>query len=74
MALLETHQGPWMCIGDFNYVINEEKVLGGRKGCSLATNYLKELMVEFGAIDLGFLEANSPEQKVDGEMPQLKEG
>ena len=54
MALLETHQGPWMCIGDFNYVINEEKVLGGRKGCSLATNYLKELMVEFGAIDLGF--------------------
>ena len=55
MALLESHQGPWMCIGDFNYVISEDEVSGGRKGCSLATNYLKELMFEFEAIDLGFL-------------------
>jgi len=54
MALLESHQGPWMCIVDFNYVINEEEVLGGRKGCSSTTNDLKELMVEFGVIDLGF--------------------
>lgn len=54
MALLESHQGPWMCIGDFNYVINEEEVSGGRKGCSSATNYLKQLMFEFRAIDLGF--------------------
>ena len=54
MALLESYQGPWMCMSDFNYVINEDEVSGGRKGCSLATNYLKELMFEFGAIDLGF--------------------
>ena len=54
MALLESYPGPWMCMGDFNYVISEDEVLGGRKGCSSATNYLKELIFEFGAIDLGF--------------------
>ena len=43
-----------MCMGDFNYVISEDEVSGGRKGFSLATNYLKELMFEFRAIDLGF--------------------
>ena len=43
-----------MCMSDFNYVISEDEVSGGRKGCSLATNYLKEFMFEFGAIDLGF--------------------
>ena len=41
-------------MSDFNYVISEDEVSGGRKGCSLATNYLKEFMFEFGAIDLGF--------------------
>ena len=55
MARLESYPGPWMCMGDFNYVISEDEVLGGRKGCFSATNYLKELMFEFGAIDLGFL-------------------
>ena len=55
MALLESYPGPWMCMGDFNYVISEDEVSGGRKSCSSTTNYLKELMFEFGAIDLGFL-------------------
>ena len=54
VALLEAYQGPWMCMGDFNYVISEDEASEGRKGCSSATNYLKELMFEFGAIDLGF--------------------
>lgn len=53
MALLESHQGPWMCIGDFNFVFNEDEILGGRKGCSLTKNYLNELMFKFGAIDQG---------------------
>lgn len=53
MALLESHQGPWMCFGDFNYVLNESDAVGGKKG-SPSTNYLKDLMFEFGAIDLGF--------------------
>ena len=54
MACLESYPGPWMCMGDFNYVISKDEVSGGRKSCSSTTNYLKELMFEFGAIDLGF--------------------
>ena len=27
-ALLESHQGPWACIGDFNFIINEEEQIG----------------------------------------------
>lgn len=53
MALLDSHQGPWMCFGDFNFVLNENEALGGRKGSS-STNNLKDLMFEVGAIDLGF--------------------
>ena len=54
MALLESHQGPWMCIGDFNFVLNKDEILGGRKGCSSTNNYLNELMFKFGAINLGY--------------------
>ena len=54
MALLESHHGPWVCIGDFNFVLNEEEIVGGKKGYSLTNNYLSELMFEFGAIDLGY--------------------
>ena len=43
-----------MCIGDFNFVLNKDEILGGRKGCSSTNNYLNELMFEFGAIDLGY--------------------
>nr|POF06471.1 hypothetical protein CFP56_57443 [Quercus suber] len=53
-TLLETFHGPWVCLGDFNFTLNEEESRGGRKGNSSATNYLKELMFDFGAIDLGF--------------------
>ena len=54
MALLKSHHGPWVCIGDFNFVLNEEEIVGGKKGYSLTNNYLSELMFEFGAIDLGY--------------------
>ncbi|XP_030945669.1 uncharacterized protein LOC115970144 [Quercus lobata] len=53
MALLEAHHGPWMCFGDFNFVLNENEILGGKKGSS-STNFLKDLMFEVGAIDLGY--------------------
>ena len=53
LALLESHQEPWMCFGDFNFVLNEDEALGGKKGSS-STNYLKELMFKVGAIDLGY--------------------
>lgn len=56
MVLLESCQLPWVCIGDFNFTTNDQEILGGNKGGarSSATNYLKELIFEFGAIDLGY--------------------
>nr|XP_023895077.1 uncharacterized protein LOC112006991 [Quercus suber] len=44
-----------VCIGDFNFTINDKEILrGNKRGESSATNFLKELIFEFGAIDLGF--------------------
>ena len=42
--LLEAHHVPWACIEDFNFIINNEKQLGGEKGGTSATNYLKGLL------------------------------
>ena len=53
-ALLESHQGPWACLSDFNFVLNEEESFGGKKGSSSSNNYLKDLMFDFGAVDLGY--------------------
>ena len=53
-AILESFQGPWVCLGDFNYIVNAEEKCGGDKGGTLAPNYLKELMFDLGAIDLGY--------------------
>lgn len=44
---------PWACIGDFNFIINDDEQLGGRKGGTSSINYLKELLFEFNAVDLG---------------------
>ena len=55
MALLNSCQCPWVCIGDFNFTTNDKETLRGKRcGGSSATNYLKELIFKFGAIDLGF--------------------
>ena len=53
-AILESFQGPWVCFGDFNYIVNAEEKYGGVKGGTSAPNYLKELMFDLGAIDLGY--------------------
>ena len=53
-AILESFQGPWFCLGDFNYIVNAEEKYGGVKGGTSAPNYLKELMFDLGAIDLGY--------------------
>ena len=54
LLFLESHQGPWAVIGDFNFIVNEEEQLGGNKGGSSAINYLKELLFELNAVDLGY--------------------
>ena len=53
-ALLEAHHVPQACIRDFNFIINDEEQLGGKKGGTSATNYLKELLFEFNVVDLGY--------------------
>ncbi|XP_075655028.1 uncharacterized protein LOC142625223 [Castanea sativa] len=53
-ALLESRQGPWAVMGDFNFIVNEEDQLGGNKGGLSSTNYLKELLFEFNVVDLGY--------------------
>ena len=44
IGLLESFQGPWVCIGDFNYTLNEDEKKGSRRGNTLETNHLKDLM------------------------------
>ncbi len=53
-ALLESLDGPWLCFGDFNVVLGAEEKEGGKCGSSSATNFLKNLMFDLGAVDLGF--------------------
>lgn len=37
MALLESHYGPWMCRGGFNFVLNEEEIAGEKKAANQLT-------------------------------------
>ena len=53
-ALLESFDGPWLCFGDFNSILDANEKEGGRSGSSSASRYLSELMFDLGAVDLGF--------------------
>lgn len=53
-AILESFPSPWVCLGDFNYIVNAQEKYGGVKGGTSAPNYLKEMMLDLGAIDLGY--------------------
>ena len=46
-ALLESHQGPWICIGDFNLVLNDDETVGSKKGSASSSNFLKEFIFCF---------------------------
>ena len=71
-ALLESHQGPWACIGDFNFIINDDEQIGGNKGGSSATisrNYcLSSMWWILGIQGISLL---GPEE--NGAKQQLKE-
>jgi hypothetical protein len=45
---LESIEGPWVCFGDFNVVIDNEEKKGGRKGNSSKSSYLKGLLFGLG--------------------------
>jgi len=54
-ALLESLQGSWIYFGDFNIVPRDDEMAGGRKGSILTPNYLRDILFELGAMDLGFI-------------------
>jgi hypothetical protein len=53
-ALLQSLEGPWLYFGDFNTIVEDNEKLGGRSGSSSASNYLRSLIFDLNAIDLGF--------------------
>nr|POF21455.1 hypothetical protein CFP56_18498 [Quercus suber] len=56
MALLESCNCPWACLCDLNFTLedNEISTKGSRGARNSQNNFLKELVFEFGAIDLGY--------------------
>jgi exonuclease III len=53
-ALLQSLNCPWICFGDFNVVVEESEKFGGQRGSNSTPSYLKDLLFDLGAIDLGF--------------------
>ena len=52
-ALIQSLNNPWMCFGDFHVMVEEAEKEGGIRGSTSAPNFLKELLFDFGAVDLG---------------------
>lgn len=52
--LWATIQGPWICMRDINLTISDDDKWGGTREGSSTPNYLKDIMFELGAVDLGF--------------------
>ena len=52
-ALIQSLHNPWMCFGDFNVVVEDSEKEGGTRGNTSAPNFLKELLFNLGAVDLG---------------------
>nr|XP_048336943.1 uncharacterized protein LOC107411956 [Ziziphus jujuba var. spinosa] len=44
----------WMCMGDFNDIIDQEEKIGGRKVTSKSNYFLRNFIANMGALDLGF--------------------
>ena len=53
-ALIQATTGPWLCFGDFNCVVEEAEKEGGNRGSTSTPNFLKELLFELEAVDLGY--------------------
>jgi hypothetical protein len=54
-ALLVSLEEPWIVLGNFNVVLEDSEKEGGRCGGSSAPNFLKDLLFDIGAVDLGFV-------------------
>ena len=53
-ALLRSLNGPWMCFGDFNCVVSESEKQGGVRGSPSTPTFLKDLLFDLEAVDLGY--------------------
>jgi hypothetical protein len=73
-ALLQSFTGLWLCFEDFNSILSANEKEGGRRGSSFAPNFLRNLMFELGAVDLGFSEANLLSATKGGGTGVLKKG
>nr|XP_048324609.1 uncharacterized protein LOC107411957 [Ziziphus jujuba var. spinosa] len=45
----------WMCMGDFNDIIDQEEKIGGRKVTSKSNYFLRNFIANMGALDLGVI-------------------
>ena len=52
-ALIQSLHNPWMCFEDFNVVVEDSEKEGRTRGNTSAPNFLKELLFNLGAVDLG---------------------
>jgi endonuclease/exonuclease/phosphatase family metal-dependent hydrolase len=46
--------GPWLCIGDFNMILDQSEKTGGRPYACSSTDPFHNFINGFGLIDLGF--------------------
>ena len=53
-ALLVSNQGLWTCFCDFNVIIDDFEKEGGKLGGLSTSSFLKELLFDLAAVDLGF--------------------
>ncbi|XP_075636801.1 uncharacterized protein LOC142609043 [Castanea sativa] len=58
---------------DFNFILNEDEALRGKKGSLSDSDYLNELMFELEAIDLGYTGSKYTWEKANGVVPQSRE-
>lgn len=56
-ALLESLEGLWLGVGDFNTILESNEKRGGCCGSSSSPNYLGNLNFDLGVVDLGFSRA-----------------
>ncbi|KAG2693813.1 hypothetical protein I3760_08G113300 [Carya illinoinensis] len=53
-----SHSGAWLCIGDFNDLVNQSEKFGGRPVNSSSMGRLKNMMNKHGLVDMGFSSSN----------------
>jgi hypothetical protein len=54
-AVGENFVSPWLCIGDFNFVIDQSEKMGGRPVASSSHCPFKHFIDHLGLVDLGFV-------------------